>query len=41
MSSHVCKTDDCTECCTHDELDHFTCLYCGEELDPFIEVECE
>lgn len=29
----------CRGCCEHAELDHFICLYCGEELDPGVFID--
>jgi len=37
MSDHnwkICEIEDCEECCTHDEHDHFICLDCGKEFEP-------
>jgi len=29
----TCEVEDCEECCTHDEHDHFICLDCGKQLE--------
>lgn len=29
-----CDDISCSDCCNHDEHDHFICLDCGKELDP-------
>jgi len=30
----TCEDEECQECCTHDEFDHYICLYCGKEFEP-------
>lgn len=34
-----CESEDCQDCCTHDEFDHDVCLYCGYERCPGIAID--
>ena len=34
MDCEGCEELECQDCCTHDEHDHYICLYCEKELCP-------
>lgn len=35
----LCDECECQECCEHYEHDHYICLDCGKELDPYTFID--
>jgi hypothetical protein len=33
-NQYICEKEECQECCPHDDIDHFQCIYCGKEFCP-------